>query len=1095
MIFKRYTAILVLLTAVFGCTIQENPMDGIKSGLMELSVELPSFEMQTRASEAVPQLYAYPIPSDFSTAIQPLPPENYVNGAYYYSIPDNTKDIFFSNIGAASDLCNISFPAPDAVLRVESKPDSLVGTDILYGKITSYSPDATKYSVTLKRAVAKLKITLQVRTDEDTISNLTTRFDSVKVRIGDIYTSVDMTPSLDTAYAGSGSFTAVLDILQDGCYVDDLLTFPSLAHNPPIELSIKLKNGVTMKFASMLPKKINSNRYYDITLSLFQNNADVGFILDEIDVKDMNANYWEDQFNLIEFSDSRLFFGESANISKEITITKSLLGTWLAEIPEETLKSFSVKNKTTGMTATSSNPVISGSQGDVVEVTTLISNAGNAESLPGEIRFRPENNPNVYPLNMIQSNGMAQTVVVSSLNQYRLNVHGIDLNFSRVEPDGSKTEVETGDYIYQEQIPQGTYEISGPFITYFSISDTDIESIRFENCNTVSEVYIGARSFQCDRLDLLGLISLESCNISSDQNKQMELFLPQEKTRLESLYLDRILFETLDLEDYTALTRLNIHENSALKNINLRNCNSLVNVYGVFSGSIETIDISNTALSSLNLYSLSSLTSLTAADCKSLKLLKLQDNFSSLNTFNISGSSLETISFINLRLPLNVLDFSAIPTLDSLYVSSYNSTEFPLSQLNLSGCTNLRSVELSNLHSLEGVNVSNSNLRKLHISDCGMLSILDLSQVPIENLQVQACSTLVSIIPNNQTITGVEITSCDNLQELNLTNNTSLNYLSISNNTVPSYPTEMPNIEGCTGLRTLHLQSVGKSSLELSSSAALESIEIFECSNVQTLNCSGLSNLESVTIRNTQPVIMDFSGCISLDILSLSDQNRLETLNLSGMQSLRSLMLNNSGVQELALDNASSLEFLYVNWNNKLKTISIAENNKLKHVQLTYNQTLPFSNVHLNAPNTLQKLKIYECSRTDVTDEQSVLNLQGYVALRLMQVQRCYNLNTINIGGCSALECLDVSYSGIAAIDLNGADALNILDMEGSRLETATINGIFQGLPVRSSTDIGKYCLNGAYSPSGNLEPDVNLLKDKGWYVLTNISDINFENN
>lgn len=1087
------------ICVAFGCTMHEDIRETPGAGLTEICTEYPSFELDTKSgvpSSAISPLFAYPLPQSFEDAVEPVPYENYVGGSYYFAIPDGTQNILFCNIGTSAEKCNVSFPAPDAVLRIESEPDSLVGTDIVFGKVSSFSPD-TKYSITLKRAVAKLRISLKVTTDDDTVYNLVSRFDSVSVRIGNIYTSLDITPSLDTVYTGNGGFTAVLNNLSSGCSIDGLMTFPSSVSNPSIILKTKLPGGEIMQFAGQLPDRIRSNRYYDIKLSLAQNNAGVGFALEDIDMEDISVDYTETEFSLIELSSKNLYFDETQNSTREIVVTESRLGTWTAEIPRSTLSSFSVSNRTRNQSATVSYPVISGEKGDTIVVTTLGSNADASEYISGEIVFKA-NSKNSYPVYMYQSNGQYQSVFYEAKYNHQLQAIGAGVTLYSISSDGTRTAITGGGNAINDFIDGGRFELTGKFLTDISFWGVTLDSIRFEDCGILSRFVLGDYSIYNGKvLDFSGLPALEYLSLSMadyDRNT-ISILMPDSPEHLKQFYSSSLFFPKLQLADSKSLESVFIYGNEELREIDLRNTPSLKSLEGQGSSSLlEKVDISGSSIETVYFNDKPLLASFKAAGCTALKSFALSGDMSALAELDLSGtSSLRYVSLMNFKSQFDLGNvFTGKTSLDSLYVSAYSQTSTSISGLNLDNCTNLRSLTINSLGSLENLSLNGAQLCSLSVSDCDKLATLELGMTKVEKVEIRGCSMLVNITPDLNTVKDIDISSCINLQGLDLRNSSSVENVRIYNTSLPQISTEVPLLGNNSALRTISLTRVAKSSLDLTSVPALEELRIEACTKITSVDCSGLSNLKYYS-NDGAPASQLFGGCSSLDSLAINGGSVLTALDVSGMPALKYLSVRNSRLSELIMDDASGMEYLELSSNPTLEKVYLQEGNRLQHAVLIGNSILSFSDIELNARNSLEKLDIQDCYNSGNT--RDTLNLNAYSKLRLLNFRNCRNTDFMDLGGCPSLEHADFTNSRIYNINLDGCSSIRYLDLESTDINTGTINGLFSQLPDRTGVSLGYYCIAYANSISGTLEPDKTLLSGKNWYETNSLTGIDFSNN
>lgn len=244
-----------------------------------------------------------------------------------------------------------------------------------------------------------------------------------------------------------------------------------------------------------------------------------------------------------------------------------------------------------------------------------------------------------------------------------------------------------------------------------------------------------------------------------------------------------------------------------------------------------------------------------------------------LFSLDLSGcSSLWSISVSD----LNSLNASGCTSLMNLTLS----TEEPLN-VNVSGCTSLESLSLSKMSSLI-LDVSGcSSLRTFKLNNCGSVSLIGSMGSSLESLNLHACS-----------MQSLDISNCPSLKTVDCTDN-SMTSLKVSN---------------CSSLESLYC-----------SRNALSSLDIKDCPSVTYLDCSyneltsldvkKIPSLAELNCNNNKLSSLDVSGMSRLRLLSCGT-NKLSSLNYSGCGELRELYCFENRLTLLNLSVCPKLEML-----------------------------------------------------------------------------------------------------------------------------------------------------------------------------------------
>ena len=102
----------------------------------------------------------------------------------------------------------------------------------------------------------------------------------------------------------------------------------------------------------------------------------------------------------------------------------------------------------------------------------------------------------------------------------------------------------------------------------------------------------------------------------------------------------------------------------------------------------------------------------------------------------------------------------AAPDPDCRGVTDLSCYDRPLTNLNLSGCTNLQTVYCYN-----------ARLTNLNVSGCTGLQSLECASNDLRSLDLSCCVNLQTLYCYDNRLTNLEVTTCGNLKELHCDNN------------------------------------------------------------------------------------------------------------------------------------------------------------------------------------------------------------------------------------------------------------------------------------------------------------------------------------
>lgn len=284
-----------------------------------------------------------------------------------------------------------------------------------------------------------------------------------------------------------------------------------------------------------------------------------------------------------------------------------------------------------------------------------------------------------------------------------------------------------------------------------------------------------------------------------------------------------------------------------------------------------------------------------------------------INVNNLSITSLEGIQyFTNLEQlycnnhRISTLDLSQNVNLERLHL---RANGHHLTSLNISQCTSLRIVNVSNNYSLPSLDVTqNPNLEELDFSSCDITQI-DVTQNP--NLKILDCS--------RNTLGNIDVSQNPNLEELDCSF-CSLSALDVTQNL---------NIEDLDATGNIY------SSLDVTLNTALTSLRVGNNQNIPVVDVSQNVNLKSLDYSGESFTSLDLTNNIDLVSLTMND-SQLTTIDLSNNVNLKILSAFDGSFTDLDVSQNVNLERLLLYF-NELTSLDISNNVKLTEINLYEN--------------------------------------------------------------------------------------------------------------------------------------------------------------
>lgn len=829
---KKLSAYLlpVLLTAaIFSCSRQEQRL--LTGGPLELTASVPYFDIETKAGEEfTDEVTAYPL-AGTALAADPVLQSYAASGSYFFNIPGGADNIVFTTVEAAPITYTASMDFVNGSISVSAAEGQPVGRDLIFGWLQNYSAGQTQATTDLRRASARLNISLKAIYGVDTVSNLTSTFQSAEVSVSGMHTSAVLEyQTLKYSYSGEGNVAFPLNQDENGVYAARIMTLPSTGTTTPVlTLTLTTPDGSVRSYSSPLPSGISTNYSYNMNLLLSWDNASADFTLSDIQMNTVDMDGIPSQsFDLLRFSENLLTFRNEGGYLKSVEILESRFGTWTADIPAEALEYFSFRNETNDIEATAENPDFYGEEGDHISVHTLQTN-NTGGYIRFSIPFSISDGENIYTyyLDIIQSDGSIQSIEYNTDSYHYLQVGGVNLTYIKFDNSGNPDTLSSGNGYYEI----GHYKICGEFITSLRLDNADLTTLTFNNCTMLDDL----TTYSCTG-------DISSIDLSSAEN------------------LERL---DIDFND-TQITSIDLTHNTSLKNINIE-INTLTEL---------TLPPASDKLETLTLYNSRKLTVLDASGHTGLQTLSLSNSISALTSLTLNGCT--SLSELNLSYDagnLETLDIANCTSLKKFYLSGENR----VTSLDFSGCEFLDDVMISGNSTITGITIPDArDLSRLKIESLSALTSLELSGSTIDCLEIFGCSSLTSL----------NVAEGNRLKKVSLNSNTSLKFLNTDLNAASTL--EELRIESCSQSSD---GSIPRDSIDLSGYSALKLVSIIDCWNyIYGASFEGCTSLTDLRLQsNHQIENLNISECTSLRTMDLYDNNLDSAALTSVLKSLPDL--------------------------------------------------------------------------------------------------------------------------------------------------------------------------------------------------------------
>lgn len=493
--------------------------------------------------------------------------------------------------------------------------------------------------------------------------------------------------------------------------------------------------------------------------------------------------------------------------------------------------------------------------------------------------------------------------------------------------------------------------------------------------------------------------------------------------------------QELDLGSLTALKTLKVTDAASLSSIDISGCPIVsLTLNGLSSlGSLSTGDNGLPQLETVSITDCNNLTELSMSGSALLSSVTLQNNASIAN-INFSGcSSLETLDLSNSYYPLTSLDLSGCTSLDKASLNIGNGST--IKSLDFSGSPELRRLTVQSNSSSD-----NNTIRHIDLDGCTQLNYVYLNNL----------SKLKQFIAPNAAIEEFTVYGSDSLAALDLSGNARLKSISLDYR----HSLQTIDLSGCTFLRQLPNYIIKSSlvSLDISHSGiedlSLNNEEISKLENLkidssalktfyyysshsnysmplETLDFSGCSDLDSVYIRSSD-------SSLPLTSLIMDGCSIISSLRIYGLPQFSGFTLEDGAIDRFYLDDCDNMTQINLNGYS------------IRHVNIGCNSSCPKLAMVSLENTSAESLKVG--SESTYHESLSRLSVNGSTSLRELAITYCSQLYLLNTSGCTALESiliknnsqailpsLDVSeFTNLRSLSLRYLPYIDILDLRAN---------------------------------------------------------------
>ncbi len=514
-------------------------------------------------------------------------------------------------------------------------------------------------------------------------------------------------------------------------------------------------------------------------------------------------------------------------------------------------------------------------------------------------------------------------------------------------------------------------------------------------------------------LDVSNLVNLEELYVSTNQLTSIDVSNLENLTRFYGRFND---FESLDFTSNTLLYELNVENNNTLTSLDI-------------SGNVllDFVDISDCAVSNLDLSQLTQLTSFDATN-NTLESIDLSNN-SLLFEVYLSNNPVGSIDLSN----QSALEYFEAINAELTSLNFQNGNNENIQYFDITNNPNLTCILVDDV-TQDFTNWSKDNDAFYSDIDCRYTAIPDanfetrlntlgyddfLGDGQVPTALIENVTSLTISGPSVSDMTGIE-----DFIALRTLNAISQNFTTI-------------DLSNLTDLEVLRIGSDVLEEVDVSNNVNLKEIDLAPNSGIGILESLDLSNntvLEIVDVENNNLESITFADSYpDLSELNLG-YNELTTLDLSGMPNISLFSARNNNLTYLNLKNRSQLiNFFNIQNNNNLSCILVDA------------EDLDYANDEWDIDSQMY-FSAYDCIYTSIPDAnfEAALDALGYddftgdgqVPTALIEGVTSLTIDNANISDLTgiedftSLEVLDVASNNLTSIDVS--NNLQLLELDAA---------------------------------------------------------------
>ena len=281
--------------------------------------------------------------------------------------------------------------------------------------------------------------------------------------------------------------------------------------------------------------------------------------------------------------------------------------------------------------------------------------------------------------------------------------------------------------------------------------------------------------------------------------------------------------------------------------------------------------------------------------------------FTELENFFYRANTVNEDEGVTAASTASEIDLSGFEELKTVRIDSHTGY---LKTVNLQDCTSLQDVEISGMR--------DACIDFLNLKGCTNLRTLNLSWPNITKLNLSGFKRLT------------EVTLTDGrgrLQTLNLRKCSSLKTLSVDSSSMTKL-----KLKGAKKLESLNLTGRALESLDLSTNTQLEEVYLGWGTKLSSLDLSSNKKLKTFECYRTELTSLDLRNHTSLIKVDCHNNKNLSAIKVKGCKKLKNLRFDNTALTKINVKTSPALQRLRCE-NTLLTKLNLKKNTKLKNLR------------------------------------------------------------------------------------------------------------------------------------------------------------------